>query len=208
VDEDPPVIAEPFYFFTNNTDVMIRPSGDGRIVLRGEVDIVVAMREVGHYAHSKESGFGDRLGVMRMDYEIRRVDDPAGFEPRSFRSFDFSSLKIRKGEGRSYGTELTKVVFKHWTLFDIPRPTGNAVLSFYVVTNCAGDEPPHELRLEDRDHGWNTAERGGDGRRVYPDGEYEITVIARDFDGHKAQRSMRVTVRGSPSAGRSPGPGR
>jgi murein DD-endopeptidase MepM/ murein hydrolase activator NlpD len=195
VDEDPPVIAEPLYFFANNTDTMVRPDGDGRIVLRGEVDIVVGMREVGHYAHGKENGFGDRLGVTRMNYEIRRIDEHAGFPPRRFRSFDFSLLRIRKGEGRSYGTELTKVVFKHWKLFDIPRHTGDAMLSFYVITNCAGDEPPRELSLKDRDHCWNTAERTRDGRRVYPEGEYEITVIACDFDGHEARRSTRVTVR-------------
>jgi hypothetical protein len=190
-DADPPVVETPFHFFPNRSDREIEPSGSGPIRLCGEVDIVVGMREAGSYARS-EGGFGDRLGVMRMDYEIAPL---RGGKARRFRSFDFGRLKIRKGvHARAYGTALTKVVYKHYGLFERERKSGSQALSYYVITNCRGDEPPSELALDDVEHAWDTAARDRQGKPLYPDGRYRITVTARDFDGHQARATMTVIV--------------
>lgn len=197
-DDEPPVIETPFFFFRNDSDERIAPGDDGEVRLSGEVDLVVGMREAGRYARS-EAGFGDRLGVMRMDYEIARLEDGPG---HSFRSFDFGILAIKKGfHARSYGTELAKVVYKHYALFEhLPR-AGDKALSYYVLTNCRGDEPPRELALGDRKSCWDTARKDAGGRRVFPDGSYRVTVTARDFDGHTARASMTVTVANGPEPG-------
>ncbi|MHC4933750.1 MAG: hypothetical protein ACYTGV_16340, partial [Planctomycetota bacterium] len=190
VDEDPPVIETPFLFFRNGSDDRIEPERSGEVRLSGEVDIVVAMREAGRYAHS-EGGFGDRLGVMRTDYEIERF----GGGKKHFRSFDFNVLKFRKGYyGRAHGTELTKVVYKHYGLCETGKRGGNKVFSYYVITNCRGDAPPRKIDPEDRKYAWNTAAKDRMGRPLYPNGPYRITVRARDFDGNEASASMSVTV--------------
>jgi murein DD-endopeptidase MepM/ murein hydrolase activator NlpD len=190
-DDDPPVIETPFHFFPNGSDDRIESDDAGEVRLSGSVDIVVGMREAGRYAHS-DGGFGDRLGVMRTDYEIARV---GGGTKRSFRSFDFGILNFRKGySGRAYGTELTKVVYKHYALLETGKRGGNKVLCYYVITNCAGDEPPRKLDPEDRKHAWDTAGKDAKGRPLFPDGTYRITVTATDFDHNEASASMTVTV--------------
>jgi|GEM_PF-787139 len=190
-DDDPPVISTPFYFFENNSDKRIEPSQSGNVTVKGDVDIVVAMREAGKYAHGA-SGFGDRLGVTRMDYEIVPVSRG---KKRTFRSFDFGILKMRKGfYDKKYHTELTRVIYKHYTLLDEGKRSGDKVFSYYVLTNCKGDEPPVKLNLGDVDYCWPTAEKDKRGKSLYPDGKYKIVVTAHDFDGNQATESMTVTV--------------
>jgi hypothetical protein len=67
IDEEPPIIDTPFYFFENNSDTEIEPDGTGSVVLSGQVDIVVPMREQGLYARDNDSGFGDRLGITKIE---------------------------------------------------------------------------------------------------------------------------------------------
>lgn len=194
VDKEPPHIKTPFLFFKNNSDTLIEPTEPGVTTVGGKVDIVVGMRDGGLFAHSNESGFGDRLAVAWIDYEITPVSDDENNGHR-FRSFDFTKIRIRKGyRGRTYGTELTKVVYKHSTLCESTPRGGNKVCMYYVITNCPKDEPPRELQTDHRDHSWNTAEHDDDGRPIYPNGTYEIKVTAHDFTGNHSSAVTKVRV--------------
>lgn len=194
VDREAPHIKTPFSFFKNGSDTLIEPSESGVTTVSGEVDIVVGMRDGGLFAHSNESGFGDRLSVARIDYEITPVSDRENTGHR-FRSFDFTKIRIKKGyRGRTYGTELTKVVYKHWNLCEPDRRSGNKMLTYYVITNCPTDEPPAELQFGHRDYCWNTAERDDGGNPTFPDGTYEIKVTAQDFTGNQSSAVAKVIV--------------
>src|SRR5688572_26829374 len=105
-DNEPPVIQTPFHFFENNSDSAFVPQSDGSVAVRGDVDIVVAMRDGGEVAHSKEGGFGDRLAVTRVEYTIRPTVGNKD-SVRRFSSFDFRKLRIKNGvelDARSYST--------------------------------------------------------------------------------------------------------
>ena len=194
VDKEPPHIETPFWFFKNNSDTRIEPSESGVTTVSGEVDIVVAMRDGGQFAHSGESGFGDRLAVARIDYEITPVSDNAK-DARRFCSFDFEKIRFKKGfRGSAYGTELTKIVYKHWTLVQSARPSGSKTHCYYVITNCPKDEAPQELELSHRDCCWNTTERDSEGNPLFPDGTYEVKVTAHDFAGKQSSAATMVKV--------------
>ena len=194
VDQEPPHIKTPFSFFKNKSDTLIKPFESGVTTVGGEVDIVVGLRDGGLFAHSKESGFGDRLAVARIDYEITPVLDGQDKGLR-FRSFDFQKTRIKKGyRGRTYGTELTKVVYKHWKLCESVRRSGDKAFTYYVITNCPKDEPPRELETDHRDYCWNTAERDDGGNPIFPNGTYEIKVTAQDFAGNQSGAVTKVRV--------------
>ncbi|NQT16012.1 MAG: M23 family metallopeptidase [Planctomycetes bacterium] len=198
VDEDPPWIENPFLFFENNSDERIKPSESGVVTLSGAVDVVVGMRDGGQFAHDGERGFGDRLGIAGIGYEITPLAADAKGAVR-FQSFDFRKLKIKKAyHSRTYGTELTKVVFKHWKLFEPSRESGSKTTSYYVITNCPGNEPPRELDLRHRKCCWNTGELDDDGKPVFPNGTHEIKVTAVDFAGNASSAVMRVEVANGP----------
>mgnify|MGYP000947334938 CR=1 FL=1 len=194
LDQEPPTIQKPFLFYEDNSEDPIRPSPSGIMTLRGAVDIVVGMRDGGRFAHLQESGFGDRLGVARIEYEITpRVGDAK--QGLQMKSFDFRKLRIRAGySAATYRTELTKVVYKHWKPIEPTRISGDKTLCYYVITNCPKDGPPEELDFRHRDCCWNTAEADGDGKAVFPDGPYEITVRAFDFAGNSSTETMPVQV--------------
>jgi hypothetical protein len=187
VDEDPPVITAPFAFFENDAGETTparfeRKNEKDQTVVRGSVDIVVGMRDPGLYAHSKENGFGDRLGVARIDYRIR------GRGVREGRaSFDFREIRFKKGyEDRTYSTAIAHTVFKHWTLLETEGRTGHEALSYYVVTNHPTEGRVRELSSLHRDHAWDTTK--------VPDGVYEITVTAVDWKGNETTESTSVEV--------------
>ena len=194
LDEEPPVIGDSFYFFENNSNTEIKPNQRGDIVVRGQVDIVVPMREQGLYARSNDNGFGDRLGITRIEYEIR----PKGTAPNSgkqFKSFDFKNIKIKKStNNKAYNTELTKVVYKHWTLLERERSSWNRVFSYYTITNCTGDRSPRELFVTDRDFCWDTSALDQTGNSVFPNGIYDIMVTAYDYFGNHTTRTVSVRV--------------
>jgi hypothetical protein len=193
-DEESPVIRKPFYFFKNNSNEIFEPDPAGTVTVKGDVDIVVAMREAGLYARSNDSGFGDRLGVAGMEYAITFVSEgPKG--TRQFPGFDFAKIRIKKGyHGTAYATKLTRAVYKHWRLFDEPGRSGDKCFSYYVLTNCPIEGCPKEVELDDEDYCWRTAEKDEKGNPLYPDGRYSISVVAWDFKGNRAVAEMEVKV--------------
>ncbi|MHC4153938.1 MAG: DNRLRE domain-containing protein [Planctomycetota bacterium] len=200
IDEEPPVIGTPFYFFENNSDTEIGPDGTGNVVLSGQVDIVVPMREQGLYARSNDGGWpGDRLAVTKIEYEICPADSGAG-SGHVLQSFDFNDIKIKSGFfDTEYSTELTKVVYKHWTLFEPNRTSWDKVFSYYIITNCSGQQSPQEINISDRNYCWDTTALDANGQPVFPNGIYDIITTAYDFSGHSSAQTMTVEVDNPPS---------
>jgi murein DD-endopeptidase MepM/ murein hydrolase activator NlpD len=184
-DDDPPVIQTPFYFFQNESDEVFAPDASGTVVVGGDVDIVVAMREEGTYAHSRDNAFGDRLGVAKVAYTIRSAETG---NSQKLASFDFTQLAIKKSPThRDFNTELTKIAYKHPRLFGPNMTRGNKDFAYYIITNAPADKPARELKQEHSTLCWKTGELS--------DGDYEITVRATDATGHSATASMNVTIR-------------
>lgn len=188
VDEDPPVIQTPFHFFENdgsdrNDAARFEPDEKGKVTVSGQVDIVVGMRDAGLWAHSKENGFGDRLAVARIDYEIKRSGRS---EERN--SFDFDRIRFRKGyRDKRYATELTRIVYKDWKLFEAERRLWTKVPTYFVITNHPPEGWIQEPSARARENCWDTT--------AGPDGSYEIVVTAYDFKGNRAQAETTVDVR-------------
>ena len=68
-------------------------------------------------------------------------------------------------------------------------------LSYYIITNCAGDKPPQTVNTVDGNHCWRTGARNTEGVPLFPDGEYAISIEATDFAGNRAEQTFRVNVR-------------
>ncbi len=196
-DDEPPVVGTPFHFFKNNSDTIFEPDSAGDVVVSGDVDIVVAMRDAGPCARSRENGFGDRLAVASIEYEISAVGAPQG-SGHVRRSFDFRTIRVKEGyDARAYGTRLAKVAFKHWTLFESARPSGDKIPSYYIITNHPPTDVCRELSFDHADCSWETAARDERGNALFPDGEYEVTVTACDFAGNTTAARMKVVVANS-----------
>ncbi len=165
------------------------------MTVKGDVDIVAGMREQGLYAHSRDGGFGDRLAVARIAYEIR---SEATKQARTYASFDFKRMAIKDSYTQSdFNTEQTKVLYKHAALFDPEKRSGNKTPTYYAITQCPQGAPPRELKPEFAQNAWRTAELGADGKPLFPDGAYEVVVTAWDFGGRSASASTRVEVKNS-----------
>jgi len=191
-DQDPPVIQTPFYFFKNNSDELITPTSDP-VTLEGAVDIVVAMRDQGEFARSKDNGFGDRLCVNRIEYEIIPVSS-SNKANQHYQSFDFEKLKFKNSiHFKEYSSEIVDVVFKHYKHIGT-KPSSSKTCCYYIITNCPKGGPPHELKIADQNHCWKTNEKNEQGNPRFPNGLYDIAVTAYDFKGNKAIEVMRVRV--------------
>jgi len=194
IDKEPPIIKTPFFFFKNDSNTMIQSNLSGEIILKDDVDIVVGIRDAGFFARSKQNGFGDRLAIAKVDYEISSVSKEKKTQHR-FESFDFRKTNIKKSsKDRKYNTELTKIVYKHWDLFEDERSSGDKNFNYYIITNCLGGTLRTKLTSENRHSCWKTTMLDNKGKLVFPDGEYDIKVTAYDFVGNKSTEIMRVTV--------------
>lgn len=193
-DDEPPTIKMPFYLFEHNRERQFAPQANGSVAVRGDVDIVVAMRDGGEFAHSKDSGFGDRLAVTRIEYTITPQSRAA--EARHYFSFDFRKLRWKSGSelsARAYNTALVRIVFKHYAAFGIP-PNGHQTFSYYIISHFPGDKPPTELDFAFNNCCWQTAARAQSEAPLYPDGDYTLEVTAFDSHDNKSTQSMKVTV--------------
>lgn len=189
-DTQPPVIKTPFYYFRNNSDELIenvKPT-----IIWGDIDIVVGIRDPGEFAHSKESGFGDRLCITRIEYEITGEN----IQPVYKKSFDFREIIISHKSGATLGRERVFTVFKHYKIFHpvIDSAFWDKTFSYYIITNTDGTGEFGIIDISAKDYAWNTAEVDASGNPKFPDGLYSITVTAYDFLGNcsKAMDTVRV----------------
>lgn len=191
-DTKPPLIKSPFHYFENNSNNKF--TNNGTTAVKGEVDIVVPIRECGEYAKGRDPnymfGFGDRLAIKNITYEIMGPDNII----HSFKSFDFSRIQIIKKDNSSI-TQPT--IYKKYQLIegkDRVMMEWSDYYSYYIITNNQGKENNEPLRYSDANLSWNTTEKNSDGTFKYPNGEYKITVKIYDFYGHSTTASDQVVV--------------
>ena len=186
-DTQPPVIKEPLYYFHNNSDSLFQ--GGTPTYVSGKVDIVAGMRDQGEFAHSKESGFGDRLCVAKIEYEITPESGTSVLK----KSFDFT--KIITKENPLTRKERVLTVFKHYLIFHPGGLTsGNKTYCYYIITNTDGTGDFGLIDPSAADFSWDTTETGNQGDPIFPNGMYTITITAYDFKGNSTSVSDVVMV--------------
>lgn len=188
IDENPPKIKTPFYFFRNQTDSLFVNEGT-MDTINGKVDIVVSMRDPGAYAsdYIGTSGYwGDRLAVRNIEYRILREEK----ELLQKRSFDFRNLEFRFNSDR---WRETMTVFKHAHILDIDAGSNNMFHSHYIITNAIEDYIG-EIDPKDGDLSWNTLELDSLDQRIYSNGMYTIEVTAYDSNGNSTVKNTEVYV--------------
>jgi len=189
VDTQPPVIKTPFYYFVNNTDELIENKWP--TFIRGDVDIVVGIRDPGEFAHSKIDGFGDRLCISRIEYEISGDNT----QPVYRKSFDFTKIILNNLE--EFARDRVFTVYKHYKIFHpvIDSFFWDKTFSYYVITNTDGTGKFGKIDVTAQDYGWDTAAVDDSGNRIFPDGLYTIYVTVYDFIGNCTQAKDTVIVK-------------
>lgn len=185
-DDSPPLIEAPFYFFRNRSPEQFTRSDTTTV--RGEVDIVVGMRDPGQYAHSKTSLYGDRLCVRSIEYEMFRQGE--FLERRT--AFDFSQMHFNRDNLASK----VATVFKFHLDMNPGFETGdwNRFVSHYIITNSNGSGNLEPGEVGDWKNSWNTAAADEQGESLYPDGLYLIRVFAWDYAGNVSVAESTVLV--------------
>jgi hypothetical protein len=188
-DSIPPVIQTPFYYFKDNTNVIIDNSAVP--MLSGKVDIVVGMREAGEYEHGQAGslapGFGDRNCVNRIEYEILSGQNVI----MQKRSFDFSKVTFIPGPD---GYKKVDIAYKPYYLFEPERNYWSKVLSYFIITNWDENHQLGQFSSADEAGCWDTSELNSDGSRRFPNGSYTVKVIAYDFAGNSSSNEQNVTI--------------
>lgn len=194
VDNEAPLLEEPFHYFRNETDDAISRTGDVMQV-SGDVDIVVGARDPAPFARNQTAaggGLGDRLAPLRFEYEVRRVGGRLGV---SVPSFDFGRLRVAPPDHESStSAEVALTIFKYFPVLRPDEHWAQRKYSYYIVTNA----PPAgatAISPADGNRAWRTGERDARGRRRFPNGDYLVTVRAWDAAGNMIERTERVRVR-------------
>lgn len=176
IDTEAPTITKEIYFFKNNSDIKL----DNRS-LNGKIDIVIAGRDGGEYAHFKDYyKFGDRLSITKLEYSIIKN----GIIIDNKLIIDFSKVKIPNDLDPS-------IIYKHYTIF-VDSYSGDKALSYYILTNSNGD---NSISSSDSEPCWDTLEKNSDGTLKYPDGEYTIEIRGFDAKGNKTVVTNKVIVK-------------
>jgi len=188
-DTQPPVIRRQFFYFPNNSDEMFVPKDT--TVVWGDVDIVVGIRDPGEFAHSKDSGYGDRLCVARIEYEISGEH----IQPVYRKSFDFTKIILKKKRGvNMMNDERLYIVYKHHSIFHPYGMSWNKFFSYYVITNTDGTGEFGELDISAKQYAWKTAAVDESNNPKFPNGAYIIKVTVYDFVGNSYAASGIVRV--------------
>lgn len=183
-DTQPPLFEGAFRYYVNGGDEALPADA-----LRGEVDLVVGLRDPGEHNHDR-TGFGDRHAVARLEYELAREGEP----PRSFPSFDFSRLLIARDPTKEREAEQAQTMFRYYPSIQPGTAWWQRPFSFYTLTNAPLDGRTRPLRRADAAGSWRTAALNERGERLFPDGEYTLTVRTWDSAGNRAERSETVKV--------------
>lgn len=185
-DHSPPVIETPFHFFRNNYSE--RFTRADTTTVRGEVDIVVGIRDPGLHAHSKMNSYGDRLCVSRIEYEVYKE---GAFLERHI-AFDFSRMHLN----RDNLADKVATVFKFHREMnpDFEVADWNRFVSYYIITNSNGSGNFEPGEVGDAKFSWDTAAVDELGERQYPDGLYSIRVHAWDYSGNASVEESVVRV--------------
>ena len=190
-DTEAPVVDTPFYYFLNESYDML-PRGNPTLV-SGAIDIVAGVRDVGEYGRASiaQRIIGDRNAPMRLQVSIAsaaRPDRPIW----THTGIDFSRVVLnwrRPFGGRDPDRVETVFVFK-------PSIANNVTpSSFYFVTNGSPVDELRPIHQNDGAPAWDTEARDANGRPLFPNGEYVVTVTAWDSHGNVGSAKDRVIVR-------------
>jgi hypothetical protein len=199
-DDEPPTFDGRFRFVRNLTDdPFTARTAAGHIIVSGDVDIVVGLRDGGEWTRSKGPigsipSLGDSHSVARIEYDIA---GPSGSVVQAV-AFDKLRLRISRNSAADRAAQLL-TMFQHYESAT-PRPTagfGEPRFGYYIITNSSGiaHQGPYSMTVEDAGRSWQTAARLADGAPRFPDGDYVITVRAWDSAGNMAARADTVHVR-------------
>jgi murein DD-endopeptidase MepM/ murein hydrolase activator NlpD len=194
-EREAPIFAEePIRFYANNGGAEFKAGRRGStVIVQGDVDIAVAVRDPAPFARDK--GYGDLHAVDRLEYEITGHDGVA----HRRKSWDFSALALVNYGNRYFKkTNLqARVIFQ---FSPVPKGGTRTFAPSYIVTNYPADSTIS--RIDPDPHAslaWNTDERMPDGRRRWPDGPYRVTIRAWDAAGNTAAATRQVTVQNQSS---------
>jgi len=186
-DTIPPEIIIPFYYFRNNSDEAFEDGSPP--VVRGEVDIVVPMRD------SSEAALNGPIhypwSIARIEYEILGEHT---VQPVYVKSFDFTKMYFADWPGRMY-EQYTLAVYKPHYLPAIQERGWDGLYLFYNITNTDGSEELGKVEYSWDQYSWDTMALDEFGSRLFPDGRYTIKVTAYDFKGNSATAMDTVEVR-------------
>jgi hypothetical protein len=191
-DTQPPLFEGGIHYFRNESDsAFARPPDGSAPAVRGDVDIVVGIRDPGEHGHPRHNRWpDDRQAPARIEYSIAPVGGAAERRP----SFDFRALRIpRLGYRKEHA--IASTVFKYYELVVPVRDITRTAPSFYIITNVPEGGRTGLMSTTDGMPSWRTAEEDGQGRPRYPNGEYVVTVWAYDYKGNVATRRDTVHVR-------------
>lgn len=199
-DTEPPAFEGPFRYLRNLTDSAFTAPPDGRPVVHGDVDIVVGVRDDGEWTRSKTPfggapSYGNAHAVTRLEYEIEGTHGVIV----SATAFDLERTVITRESPARRAQQLLTMYQHYESVSPAPSNAGssNGRYGFVVITNSAGSVADDAAALDPADatRSWRTAELAPDGTRLFPDGDYVVTVRAFDSTGNMAARSDTVTVR-------------
>jgi hypothetical protein len=194
-DAESPVIHPRLFLFPNESNQLL-PLVDGKSVASGDVDIVIGIRDRGHYARSKDPNFppgqGDRLAptVIRCDVFNSKGERVAQW----IRDWTRTILRWTDDQTSIFAPDRVKVVFKSAADVGITPQLGNWH-SYYVMTNSAGINPMGEVDPSDSQHSWRTGAVNNTGERIFPDGTYTIWITAWDSVGNRSTYRTRIELR-------------
>jgi hypothetical protein len=184
-DTQPPLFEGTFRYYVDGSDTTLPADS-----LQGDVDIVVGLRDPGEHHHDR-SGFGDRHAIQRLEYELERE----GAAPQTFPSFDFSRLLIARDPTKAREAEQAQTVYRFYRSIHTDTEWWRRPFSFYTLTHAPMEGLPRPLARADTQGRWRTNALNERGERLFPDGDYTLTVRAWDSAGNRAERSETVKVR-------------
>ena len=184
-DTIPPEIITPFIYFMNNSDEAFEEGSPP--IVRGEVDIVVPMRDTSEAAQNGPIHYP--WSIARIEYEILGEHS---VQPVYVKSFDFTKMYFADWPGMY--EPFVFAVYKPHYLPAIQKRDWQSLYFFYNITNTDGSGEIGMVEFSCDQYSWDTRALDEFGSRIFPDGRYTIKVTAYDFKENFATALDTVEV--------------
>ena len=196
-DTERPLIDRRLFLFKNESSERLTKKVGRLPVASGDVDLVIGIRDPGHYARSKDPAFpvfaGDRLApaVIRCDV----LNSNGEMVAQWTRDMTRTVLRWQETQREIWAPERVAVVFKPPQLVPGGEQNGFRTYSYYILTNTGAINSSGEIKPSDSQKTWRTAAVNRKGERLFPDGRYTVRISAWDSVGNRSTRRMSVEVR-------------